>query len=193
MVVVVLVVLVVVVVVDHMSVHATKRQAPNYGGRVPVDTTPGPVPVHRALKIPTLTSPCQSTSTAKPRTLKNGNCGTSTVFCTLNRICRCTQRACNNNVQAGTRRTATVTTNCNCGISTDFSHPAPEESAGPAHRDVERLVSELQLWNIHGPQNSLDHGKLPLRHDKDDELHNLCNRDTDNRGNLCCLAGGPGP
>ena len=24
--------------------------APNYGGRVPVDTTPGPVPVYRALK-----------------------------------------------------------------------------------------------------------------------------------------------
>ena len=37
--------------------------APNYGGRVPVDTTPGPVPVYRALKNPH--SPCQSTATAK--------------------------------------------------------------------------------------------------------------------------------
>ena len=33
------------------------------------------------------------------------------------------------------------TTSCNCGISTDFSKPAPEESAGPAHRDVENLVT----------------------------------------------------
>ena len=29
---------------DDVSVHATKRQAPNYGSRVPVDTTPGPAP-----------------------------------------------------------------------------------------------------------------------------------------------------
>ena len=46
------------------SVHATKRQAPNYGGRVPVDTTPGPVTVYRALKNPH--SPCQSTAIAQP-------------------------------------------------------------------------------------------------------------------------------
>ena len=37
--------------------------APNDGGRVPVDTTPGPVPVYKALKNPH--SPCQSTATAK--------------------------------------------------------------------------------------------------------------------------------
>ena len=30
--------------------------APNYGSRVPVDTTPGPVPVYRALKNPPLNS-----------------------------------------------------------------------------------------------------------------------------------------
>ena len=42
-------VVVLTVCLDDVSVHATKRQAPNYGGRVPVDTTPGPAPVCRAL------------------------------------------------------------------------------------------------------------------------------------------------
>ena len=35
------VVVVLTVCLDDVSIHATKRQAPNYGGRVPVDTTPG--------------------------------------------------------------------------------------------------------------------------------------------------------
>ena len=35
----------------HVSVDMNARDAPNYGGRVPVDTTPGPAPVCRALKI----------------------------------------------------------------------------------------------------------------------------------------------
>ena len=51
---VLLVVAVVVVVrtcVLHEGVCPAKRTvAPNYGGRVPVDTTPGPAPVCRALK-----------------------------------------------------------------------------------------------------------------------------------------------
>ena len=33
-----------------VSVHTYQQYAPNYGSRVPVDTAPGPVPVHRALK-----------------------------------------------------------------------------------------------------------------------------------------------
>ena len=46
---------VVVVVVRTCVLHegvgpATSTVAPNYGGRVPVDTTPGPAPVCRALK-----------------------------------------------------------------------------------------------------------------------------------------------
>ena len=59
MVVVLLVVVVLVAVVvltrcmTQMSIHESQRDAPNHGGRVPVDTAPGPVPVHRALKIPT--------------------------------------------------------------------------------------------------------------------------------------------
>ena len=39
-----------------MSVQGRAYDAPNYGGRVPVDTTPGPVPVYRALKKSTLIS-----------------------------------------------------------------------------------------------------------------------------------------
>ena len=35
-----------------MFIHDDARDAPNYGGRVPVDTTPGPVPACRALKRP---------------------------------------------------------------------------------------------------------------------------------------------
>ena len=33
-----------------MSVQGRAYDAPNYGGRVPMDTTPGPVPVYKALK-----------------------------------------------------------------------------------------------------------------------------------------------
>ena len=55
-VVVVAVVVVVVVVVvqtrcnDEVFIHDAARDAPNYGGRVPVDTTACPVPMHRAPK-----------------------------------------------------------------------------------------------------------------------------------------------
>ena len=46
------------VCIDDMSVHTSKRLAPNYGGRVPVDTVPGPAPVCRALKThPNSSSP----------------------------------------------------------------------------------------------------------------------------------------
>ena len=33
---------------DEMFVHDAARDAPSYGGRVPVDTAPGPVPMYRA-------------------------------------------------------------------------------------------------------------------------------------------------
>ena len=57
----VVVVVVVVFVVQamcsaHVSVDMNARDAPNYGGRVPVDTTPDPAPVCRALKNPTSNS-----------------------------------------------------------------------------------------------------------------------------------------
>ena len=39
------------VCLTYVSVHIRPRNAPNYGSRVPVDTTPGPAPVCRALKI----------------------------------------------------------------------------------------------------------------------------------------------
>ena len=46
--------------------------------------------------------------------------------------------------------------------------PSSCRRAQTAHRDVDHLVSELQLGKYHGPQTSLDHGKPPLHHDKDD-------------------------
>ena len=36
--------------VNEMCLSIPHHSAPNYGGRVPVDTAPGPVPVYRALK-----------------------------------------------------------------------------------------------------------------------------------------------
>ena len=57
------------------------------------------------------------------------------------------------------------------------------------------------LGNIHGPQNSLDHGTPPLRHYKDNDLHDRHNKDIDHRvqqqlGNLdvrrtVCIMGRP--
>ena len=67
--------MVVVVVVhtrcnDETFIHDAARDAPNYGDRVPVDTTPGPVPVYRALKKNNMSEHC--------------NCGTTAVICTPN-------------------------------------------------------------------------------------------------------------
>ena len=42
----------------HVSVDMSAQEAPNYGGRVPVDTTPDPAPVCRALKKSTHHSSC---------------------------------------------------------------------------------------------------------------------------------------
>ena len=44
------------VCIDDMSVHMNARFAPNYGGRVPVDTAPGPALVCRALKTQPISS-----------------------------------------------------------------------------------------------------------------------------------------
>ena len=49
------------VCLTYVSLHIRPRNAPDYGGRVPVDTTPGPAPVCRALK--NSHSPRQSTAT----------------------------------------------------------------------------------------------------------------------------------
>ena len=59
---------------------------------------------------------------------------------------------------------STNTTSCNCEITTVPSQTAPEELAGPVHRDVAHIVNELQLRNLHGQK---DHGDQSLRHDKD--------------------------
>ena len=44
------------VCIDDMFVHTSKRLAPNYGSRVPVDTTPRPAPVCKALKTHPISS-----------------------------------------------------------------------------------------------------------------------------------------
>ena len=70
----------------HVSVDMSAQDAPNYGGRVPVDTTPGPAPVCRAQKnLPIITA---VEADSWNRSLR----GHSDVH---HGICRCTQRACN--------------------------------------------------------------------------------------------------
>ena len=56
---------------------------------------------------------------------------------------------------------------CACAQGPTKLH-ASCRGAQPAHRDVGHLVNELQLGRYHGAQTSLDHGKPPLHHDKND-------------------------
>ena len=46
-------------------------------------------------------------------------------------------------------------------------HPHPRNLLDLHNQDVEHLVNGLQLRNHYGLQNNLDHGKQPLRHDRD--------------------------
>ena len=56
-------------------------------------------------------------------------------------------------------------TSCNCGISTNFSRPAPENPMDFHKRDIKHLVNGLQLGNLNG-QAELEREKRPLRHDR---------------------------
>ena len=57
-------------------------------------------------------------------------------------------------------------------------HDGTRELARPAQQEVDHLANE-KLRRLHGLK---DHGKPPLRHDREiDELHNLSNRDIDHR------------
>ena len=96
--------------------------------------------------------------------------------------CRCTQRACNNIVQARIRRAATVGSE----LSSRRLHP---KICWTCTTDTSNTLSMNcpgeSLWS----NKSLDREKQQLRHDKDDDLHDLCNRDTVHHvkqfGNLC--------
>ena len=55
-----------------------------------------------------------------------------------------------------------------CLCTRPYQAHASCRSTQPAHWDVDHLVNELQLGKYHGPQTSLDLGKPPLHHDKDD-------------------------
>ena len=115
---------------DEMFIHDAARNAPNYGGRVPVDTTPGPVPVYRASKNPH--SPCQSTATAKPSQFLHSE---------PPGICRCTQRACNNIVQARIRRAEAVGTR-------RFSHRLHPRNLLDLHTGTSNTLSMNCNWEI---------------------------------------------
>ena len=63
-----------------MFIHDDARDAPDYGGRVPVDTTPGPSPVCRALKktpqrliSSAAADPPQQPGLTEPRTCRPNN------------------------------------------------------------------------------------------------------------------------
>ena len=104
----------------------------NMGCRVPVVTTPDPVPVYRARKIPH--SPSQSSATAQPSQF-------SAVWTTKHMLLHATgmQQYC----------PSKNTTSCNCGISAVSSKTAPEELAGPTHQNVDHLVTRMErraIW-----------------------------------------------
>ena len=56
--------------------------APNYGGRVPVDTTPGPVPVYRAYKLTPSAHQRDDELLRTTRTTTRCNCGSTAVYST---------------------------------------------------------------------------------------------------------------
>ena len=131
-------------------------QAPSYGSRVPVDTAPAPVPVHKAPKVYPASQ--LSRPTAGPHRCMNTATSTTMEELHLRHLLLHTNGHVNNSVQAST--------SCNCGISTVSSPPAPEEFAGPAQPGRRTLCQ----WTATGESQwsaELDQGKRPLRHDSD--------------------------
>ena len=178
---------------DEMFIHDAARDAPNYGSRVPVDTTPDPVPVYRAPKNSSH-SPCQSAATAgqtqfsalrttrhlllhttgmqQPVLSSTGcNCGSSTVSSTSALVnCRTAQQ--------GHRPPCSATVECPWSNEQFGPWNLPlryngEESVLDLHnRDVDNRVQ--QLGKVYGPTNDLDPERLPLRRERDvDDLDGL--------------------
>ena len=149
-------VVVVVVVVqtrcnDEMFIHDAARDAPNYGGHVPVDTTPGPVPVYRAQKKSPLT------------VSEHCNCGTNAVS-----SLRTTRHLLLHTT--GMQQPVLSSTSCNCGSSTVSSTSALENcrTAQQGHRPPCSATVECPWSNEQfGPWN------LPLRHDGEVNLLGL--------------------
>ena len=144
---------------DEMFIHDAARDAPNYGDRVPVDTTPGPVPMYRAPKNPH--SPSQSAATA-------GQTQFSALRTSRHLLLHTT----------GMQQPVLSSTGCNCGSSTVSSTSALENcgTAQQRHRPPCSATVECPWSNGQfGPWN------LPLRHDGEENLLDLHNRDVDNR------------
>ena len=107
-----------------------------YGGSVLVDTAPGPIPVHRALKNPR--SPCQSTATAGP---KQFTAPRTTRHLSLH--------------TTGMQQPVLSSTSCNCGSSAVSSTSALENCI-VCTIEVDHLIDVLQLRNsvVNEPRES---------------------------------------
>ena len=174
------------VLMTYLCRQRTTRMHLIVGRHVPVDMAPsGPVLVYRApnkvypasqLSRPTA-GPHRCMTTHRARTApaapvvpcsRPATVGLhSFLHCRPSSICCCTPTGMSTTASK-LHRAATV------GSSTVSLPPAPEESAGPAHRDVEHLVKRTATgesqWSA-----ELDQGKRPLRHDSDVndlDLHN---------------------
>ena len=151
----------------HVSPYAIV-DAPNYGGRVPVDTTPGPVPVYRALKSQPLSSELHVTNfsagatvgahsslhddTRGTRTTLNCNCGNSAVVCTTRPApVVAPQRACS----SPCRRNATAEPPL-------FSAMLDQGTCVAQQRHVNLLVQEVWTGTSTSFLNCLEHERLSL-------------------------------
>ena len=139
-------------------------QEPDHVGRVPVDTAPGPVPVHRALKNPHLGN-CSTVPALSTTRLSSTTTGTST---TLSK--NWTPRACPNSQGSG--NATSFLTSATVGVRLSSPRRHLWISHHQQYREIDHLVHE-QLGNLHGLR---DHGKRHLHHDRDfDDLHDLQN------------------
>ena len=146
--------------------------APNYGGRVPVDTTPGPVPVYRALK-----NPPRGSSNLGANTLSMScNWGETTVFPTRQRAC---QQPCPSTDSDPTSTTSRdidhqslhtkghvndivqTTKNCNCGSSAVSCTTALESWTGTTRTSTTLSMycrrTSMSKSSIHSILHCLDH------------------------------------
>ena len=160
------------------------RSAPNYGGRVPVDTVPGPVPVYRAIKKLNPSAHHHDDELAhvdtprKRRVLNRCNCGSTTMFSTTAPV-ELAPPAQQGHRSPCPRATAESPWSTrpwgSASASRQGSQPARPAQQGPRppctatlshdgkgnshdlqNRRIDHLVN-VQLRNLDGPTNSLDH------------------------------------
>ena len=114
-----------------MFIHDDARDAPNYGGRVPVDTTPGPVPVYRALK-----NPPRNSSNHGAKTLSMScNCGQTTVYPTR-------QQACS------TKNTTCTMTLMSTTSSKNWTPRQPQDPSPPSRRNSVKNPNAVHVSTV---------------------------------------------